>query len=278
MGNESSKDSSSSDSSTNEKPSRLSRFKQKLHFRRPRNNGSTSLSLQKLFNADDFAGIALLTLIGAEMKFEDKWLACVSLGEQTFRTEKSDNTDKPIWNSIPGPGAWDGVLYDIFELECLRWAGWDRREKKLLLEKKGPHVARISVFETNRVLKNNLIGYCEIDLLEFLTRDSDSDFEVVDLFNPSSPDIVVGNISLSCSVEDPIETEKNFARRILSIVDYDEDGKLSFLEFSDLISAFGNQVAVNKKEELFKTADANGDGLVSMDELAALLALQQEKY
>ncbi|XP_031282730.1 phosphatidylserine decarboxylase proenzyme 3-like isoform X2 [Pistacia vera] len=249
MGNESSKDSSSSDSSTNEKPSRLSRFKQKLHFRRPRNNGSTSLSHQKLFTADDFAGIALLTLIGAEMKFEDKWLACVSLGEQTFRTEKSDNTDKPIWNS----------------------------EKKLLLEKKGPHVARISVFETNRVLKNNLIGYCEIDLLEFLTRDSDSDFEVFDLFNPSSPDIVVGNISLSCSVEDPIETEKNFARRILSIVDYDEDGKLSFLEFSDLISAFGNQVAVNKKEELFKTADVNGDGLVSMDELAALLALQQEK-
>ncbi|KAJ0011160.1 hypothetical protein Pint_32890 [Pistacia integerrima] len=315
MGNESSKDSSSSDSSTNEKPSRLSRFKQKLHFRRPRNNGSTSLSHQKLFTADDFAGIALLTLIGAEMKFEDKWLACVSLGERTFRTEKSDNTDKPIWNSV-GIGVYgmdcfckcassccncDHYLTPFFlTIHRKRNFFWKKkgltlpgyqylRNSPVLFGAKEIGVGIIFLVilitssnflnvQTNRVLKNNLIGYCEIDLLEFLTRDSDSDFEVFDLFNLSSPDIVVGNISLSCSVEDPIETEKNFARRILSIVDYDEDGKLSFLEFSDLISAFGNQVAVNKKEELFKTADANGDGLVSMDELAALLALQQEKY
>ncbi|KAI6678621.1 hypothetical protein NL676_039417 [Syzygium grande] len=32
-----------------------------------------------------------------------------------------------------------------------------------------------------------------------------------------------------------------------------------------------------KKEELFKAADVNGDGVVSMDELAVLLATQQEK-
>ncbi|KAF2293910.1 hypothetical protein GH714_005601 [Hevea brasiliensis] len=151
------------------------------------------------------------------------------------------------------------------------------QEKKLILERNGPHVARISVFETNRISKNNLIGYCEIDLLEFLTRDLDSDFEVFELFDPSSSDIIVGKISISCSVEDPIETEKSFARRILSIVDYNEDGQLSFSEFSELIKAFGNQVAANKKEELFKAADKNGDGVVSMDELADLLAIQQEK-
>lgn len=33
-----------------------------------------------------------------------------------------------------------------------------------------------------------------------------------------------------------------------------------------------------QKEELFKAADENGDGVVSMDELAMLLAVQQEKY
>ncbi|TXG53839.1 hypothetical protein EZV62_019095 [Acer yangbiense] len=60
-------------------------------------------------------------------------------------------------------------------------------------------------------------------------------------------------------------------------IDYDDDGLLSFSEFSDLINAFGNQVAVNKKKELFETADKNSDGVVSMDELASLLALQQEK-
>ncbi|KDP42450.1 hypothetical protein JCGZ_00247 [Jatropha curcas] len=247
-----------------EDSSRLSRLKQKLHinrnhhhrqrlrriFRRSHGNSSgSSGSCLKLVSAEDFAGIALLTLVSAEMKFKDKWLACVSLGEQTYRTEISDQTEKPVWNS----------------------------EKKLLLERNGPHVARISVFETNRISKNNIVGYCEIDLLEFLTQDSDSDFEVFELFDPSSSDIVVGKISLSCSVEDPIETEKSFARRLLSIVDYNQDGRLSFSEFSDLIKAFGNQVAANKKEELFKAADKNGDGFVSMDELADLLAIQQEK-
>ncbi|CAI0401120.1 unnamed protein product [Linum tenue] len=185
----------------------------------------------------------------AEMKFKDKWLACVSLGEQTFRTEVSDQTDTPVWNS----------------------------EKKLLLEKNGSHIVRISVFETNRLSKNSLIGYCEINLLEFLIEDFDSGAEVFDLLDPSSSDIVVGKISLSCNVEDPIETEKNFARRILSIVDYNEDGLLSFPEFSDLIKAFGNKVADDKKEELFKAADKNQDGVVSLDELADLLASQQEK-
>ncbi|KAJ6394462.1 hypothetical protein OIU77_023633 [Salix suchowensis] len=132
------------------------------------------------------------------------------------------------------------------------------------------------MMQTNRISKNNIVGYCEIDLLELLTQDSDSDFEVFELVDPLATGKVVGKISLSCSVEDPIETEKNFARRILSIVDYNEDGKLSFSEFSDLIKAFGNQVADNKKEELFKAADKNGDDAVSMDELAELLAIQQE--
>ncbi|CAL5377770.1 unnamed protein product [Camellia sinensis] len=274
-----------SEDASKQSSSRLSRFKQRLHFRhrlRRRTSGSNSNHQHsKLLDAEDFAGIALTTLISAEMKFKDKWLACISFGEQTFRTDVSDHTDKPIWNS----------------------------EKKFLLESNGPHVARISVFETNRLSKNNLVGLCEVDLFEFLTQDSDSDIDRFDLLDPSSPDMVVGSISLSCSVEDPIETEKGFARRILSVVDYDGDGKLSFSEFSDLINAFGNQLAADKghcflnvlgafgyldldltgtsfirgdanisvKEELFKAADQNGDGVVSMDELAILLAIQQEK-
>ncbi|XP_059446546.1 phosphatidylserine decarboxylase proenzyme 2-like [Corylus avellana] len=250
MGHGSSKEDSPS-GSKEEGSSRISHLKQRLHLHRHhhgRSSGSSS-SYQKLLADDGFAGIALLTLIRAEMKFKDKWLACVSLGEQTFRTEISDHTERPVWKS----------------------------EKKLLLEKNGPHVARISVFETNRLSRNNLIGYCEIDLLEVIIRDGDSDFEVFDLLDPSSSDTVVGNVFLSCSVEDPIETEKRFARRILSIMDYNDDAKLSFSEFSDLINAFGNQLAADKKEELFKVADKNGDGIVCADELAALLAIQQEK-
>ncbi|XP_043722005.1 phosphatidylserine decarboxylase proenzyme 2-like isoform X1 [Telopea speciosissima] len=256
MGHGSSKSNNtdSSDATDASKPSRGSRIRRRLHLHRHRSgsgngSGSSSYSQQKLLASEDFAGIALITLIGAEMKFKDKWLACVSLGERTFRTATSDHTDKPFWKSA----------------------------KKLLLERNGPHIARISVFETNRLSKNNLIGYCEIDLFQVLTRDSDSDSEVLDLLDPSLPNTVVGKISVSYIIEDPVDTEKSFASRILSIVDYNQDGKLSFSEFSDLIDAFGNQVAASKKEELFKAADENGDGNVSMDELATLLAIQQEK-
>ncbi|KAK9077116.1 hypothetical protein SSX86_005452 [Deinandra increscens subsp. villosa] len=261
MGHGSSKSSSSDDStngdSTNSRShsSRRERIKKKLHLHRHlhrRGDGSSRGSHSrhpKLSSLEDFAGIALVTLISAEMKFKDKWLACISIGEQTFRSEISDQTIKPQWNS----------------------------EKKFLLESNGPHVAKISVFETNRISKNHLIGYCEVDLFKFLSRDSDSDVEVFELLDPSSPGVVVGKISLSCSIEDPTETEKSFARRILSIVDYNGDGQLSFSEFSELINVFGNQHAEEKKVELFKTADENGDGVVSIDELATLLAMQQEK-
>ncbi|KVI01829.1 C2 calcium-dependent membrane targeting [Cynara cardunculus var. scolymus] len=273
MGHGSSK-SSSSDDSTNggvsnckSSTSRRERIKKKLHLHRRRGRpAGSSRGHSKLSSLEDFTGIALVTLISAEMKFKDKWLACVSIGEQTFRTETSDQTNKPTWNS----------------------------EKKFLLERNGPHIAKISVFETNRLSKNNLIGYCEVDLFEFLSQDSGFDTKMFDLLDPSSSSVVVGNISLSCSVEDPTETEKSFARRILSIVgpcevllymdrktlvlpDYNGDGQLSFSEFSELINAFGNQQAAKKKEELFKAADENGDGVVSMDELATLLAVQQEK-
>ncbi|ESQ54699.1 hypothetical protein EUTSA_v10024661mg [Eutrema salsugineum] len=241
--------------STETKESRRSKMRQKLQnlrsrrrLRRPGSGSVSGLASQRSVSAEDFAGIALLTLIGAEMKFKDKWLACVSFGEQTFRTETSDSTDKPIWNS----------------------------EKKLLLEKNGPTLARISVFETNRLLKNNIIGYCELDLLEFVVQEPDSTCKSFDLLDPASSN-VVGSMFISCSVEDPVETETRFAKRILSIVDYNEDGHLSFSEFSDLMNAFGNLVAANKKEELFKAADLNGDGVVTIDELAALLAVQQEQ-
>ncbi|KAL5982666.1 phosphatidylserine decarboxylase [Asimina triloba] len=199
-----------------------------------------------------------------------------------------ESTEKPVWNSI-------------------------NKEGQL------PTVAS----KTNKLSRNNLVGYCELDLLKFLSQEPEFSIEVLDLLDPSSSDKVVGSISLSCSVEDPIETEKGFARRILAIVvcfelssdlissfcapfhicsvdeflesplydlllgrnflkihwsinDYNEDGMLSFSEFTDLINAFGNQEAANKKEELFRKADKNKDGAVSMDEFADLLAAQQE--
>ena len=110
MGHGSSKELPGTESTNSEGGStRFSRMKQKLHFHSKdqhhphlrrifrrisvsRGNGSSSSSSAlKLVNAENFAGIALLTLIRADMQqFKDKWIACVSFGEQTFRTHISD--------------------------------------------------------------------------------------------------------------------------------------------------------------------------------------------
>ncbi|KAK8948836.1 hypothetical protein KSP39_PZI006030 [Platanthera zijinensis] len=228
-------------------PSRLSRFRR--HFRSDGHQSVSDPHLSRILTAEDFAGVARIEITGAEMTFKDRWLACLSLGERTYRTEISDHTDKPVWKS----------------------------EKKVILERDGPHIARISVFETNKLSRNNLVGYCEIDLLEALSLGTEKRLTVLSLFDPSSPSTLVGSLSISCYMEDPIEIEKGFARRVLAVVDYNDDGKLTYDEFNALVNAFGNQVAALKKEELFKLADSNVDGVVDIDELATLLSSEQEE-
>uniref|UniRef100_A0A0E0JTW7 phosphatidylserine decarboxylase n=1 Tax=Oryza punctata TaxID=4537 RepID=A0A0E0JTW7_ORYPU len=164
-------------------PSRFERFRRRLRLRHrdragrlPDGDASES-GTGRAIAVEEFAGIARIRIVKADMQFKDKFIACLSLGERTYRTEKSDK----------------------------------------------------------------LTGSPRILWL------------------------------------DPVETEQSFARRVLAIVDYNEDGELSLSEFSDLMKAFGNKLAVAKIEELFRQADKNGDGIVDMDELAALLANQQEK-
>ncbi|URE42133.1 Phosphatidylserine decarboxylase [Musa troglodytarum] len=171
-------------------------------------------------------------------------------------------------------------------------------EKKLVLEKDGPTIARISVFEKfvgqlDRLYSINGNRSGSLELVEsfhnqpnqqYLAilqgsaegQESEDNVEELSLLDPSSSSTTVGSISILCYVEDPIETEKFFAHRILSVVDLNGDGKLSYSEFAELINAFGNQVATTKSEDLFKQADKNGDGVVDMDELATLIAVQQE--
>ncbi|KAK8958625.1 hypothetical protein KSP40_PGU000908 [Platanthera guangdongensis] len=228
-------------------PSRLSRFRR--HFRSDVHQSVSDPHLSRILTAEDLAGVARIEITGADMTFKDRWLACLSLGERTYRTEISDHTDKPVWKS----------------------------EKKVILERDGPHIARISVFETNKLSRNNLVGYCEIDLLEALSLGTEKRLTVLSLFDPSSPSTLVGSLSISCYMEDPIEIEKGFARRVLAVVDYNDDGKLTYDEFNALVNAFGNQVAALKKEELFKLADSNVDGVVDIDELATLLSSEQEE-
>lgn len=214
-----------------------------------RHSGGAADPQEKHLSVEEFAGIACIEIVRAEMKFKDKWLACLSIGERTYRTEKSDQTKKPEWNS----------------------------KKKIILERDGPRIARISVFETNRLSKNNLVGYCEFDLWKFFSQETESNELHLDLLNPSCANETVGTVSLCCYIEDPFETERSFVRSVLAVVDHDADGQLSFSEFSELVDAFGNQIAAGKKEELFRQADTNGDGIVSMDELAVHLAAQQER-
>nr|GMD80644.1 phosphatidylserine decarboxylase proenzyme 2-like [Ipomoea batatas] len=129
--------SSDSDSGDSQRPSRIRRFGQRLrlrpslrrHCRHARRKKTTSGSHSaKLLSEEDFAGIARLRLVNATMKFKDKWLACVTLGFQTFRTHTSDQ----LGEEAPFRKPW------------------------------GTYCKNLS-------LRNNLIGYCEIDLLDYLS-------------------------------------------------------------------------------------------------------------
>uniref|UniRef100_A0A7C8YBN4 Uncharacterized protein n=1 Tax=Opuntia streptacantha TaxID=393608 RepID=A0A7C8YBN4_OPUST len=104
QGGSSSRSGSSSMERSSSSHSHRARLRQKLRRIRRRCNftskHATSPTAFKLVSADDFAGIALLTLISAEMKFKDRWIACVSLGEQTFRTDISDQRSYDAWNEV----------------------------------------------------------------------------------------------------------------------------------------------------------------------------------
>nr|CAB3479494.1 unnamed protein product [Digitaria exilis] len=95
-------------------PSRFARFRRRLRLHRrsrSRGGGDDDSSSAKAIAADEFAGIARIHIV----KFKDKFFACLSLGERTYRTETSDKY-------------------------------------------------------TNRFSKNTLVGYCEVDLFEMLTK------------------------------------------------------------------------------------------------------------
>ncbi|KAM0900227.1 hypothetical protein ACQ4PT_020784 [Festuca glaucescens] len=82
-------------------PSRFSRFRTRLRLRRrDRAAADCSDSGRPAVAADEFAGIARIRIVKADMRFKDKFFACLSLGERTYRTERSDNTHKPEWNSV----------------------------------------------------------------------------------------------------------------------------------------------------------------------------------
>ncbi|XP_024521202.1 phosphatidylserine decarboxylase proenzyme 2 [Selaginella moellendorffii] len=202
----------------------------------------------RTFRAEDFSGIVRIHLAEAEMQRRAKWFACVSIGEQAFRTSTSPSTDNPQWKS----------------------------EKKVALEQNGPRITRISVFEVHKLAKNTLVGYCEIDL-SLVLRPDEENSEMLYLFDPSTKTKTVGHITVEYRIESQMETERSFARRLLAIVDFDENGELSLDEFHDLIKSFGNRMSDEELSNLFLQADENKDGKVSADELAQLLATHKER-
>ncbi|KAH8954875.1 hypothetical protein BDL97_08G104400 [Sphagnum fallax] len=192
---------------------------------------------------EQFSGVALIQLISAQLQLKGKWFACVAIGEQTFLTATSIHTDKPEWKS----------------------------ERTVVLEANGPRIVRISVHEAH-LTGNKLVCYCELDLSDIFDSETDHSNEVHNLIDPNSNSKVVGKITLSYSAEDRTVTEMKFARRLLSMMDHNESGELSFKSFCDLIKAFGNTLPVSKLQEIFNEADTNKDGKVNTDELAALIA------
>lgn len=68
-------------------------------------------STNKLLFAANFTGTALFALLCTEMQFKDKWIVCLSLGEQTFSTKSSQQLVQFIMIII--------ILYASFTLFLL---------------------------------------------------------------------------------------------------------------------------------------------------------------
>ncbi|KAK4339990.1 hypothetical protein RND71_041452 [Anisodus tanguticus] len=269
-------DSSSGDGS---KPLRMRRLR--LHSRHSRHTSGSQSHISKILKEEDFAGIALIRIIkltsrpgtqkGSFFWKDMEHILQEYLFLRKIRIYAFCHTESFMNYVAPG-------IY--IQFSGARLSLTFILEEDIVVSFSSLHdvaLGNANIGLSSELSRNNLIGYCEVDLLEFLSKDSSSDTEVFDLLDPSSASTVVGRISISCCIEDPVEMEKTFVRRILSIVDCNEDGELSLTEFSDLIDAFGNKLAAEKKEEIFEQADRNGDGVVSLDELATLLAIQNEK-
>ncbi|GBG69524.1 hypothetical protein CBR_g4360 [Chara braunii] len=193
---------------------------------------------------DRFVGMARIEIEEAHMKRSDKWFAVISLGRQAFKTDTSTTTSKPVWKS--------GV--------------------KVVLDKDGPSIARICVYDFNRTRNNVLVGICDLDLKFIPSKEGqEPERQELVLFDPSTKKTTVGTITVSYISESRDVVLRDFAKRLLAIVDLDGNGTLSINEFKELVKAFGNPVSSKKLEELFNNCDLNKDGTVCVDELANLI-------
>jgi hypothetical protein len=91
------------------------------------------------------------------------------------------------------------------------------------------------------------------------------------LVDPSDPARRVGSVRLSARASGLAALERRVWGELLSLADFAGDGALSPPELGALLRAFGSNLPEEELAALFGAADANGDGRVDVEELAALL-------
>ncbi|GAQ86455.1 phosphatidylserine decarboxylase [Klebsormidium nitens] len=205
---------------------------------------------EQVFSRSSLSGIVKIVIKGATLQKKHRWYAVVTLGNQSFRTSTASSSKTPVWNS----------------------------EKKVALEENGARVCRVSIIESQKLSKNKLEGYAEFDLSSIFKEGNQHADDEIPLYNPSTKTQSVGTLRLSYIAEPAHATIQQFSKRLLTLGDRDQNGILSLAEFRELMHAFGNPNKDKEMEELFQTADKNGDGIVTTDELAELVAVDAEKH
>lgn len=217
-------------------------FERKLRINGGRGRSASKSTSLLDVEGEDFCGIAKIQVLEAKLAKPMACFVTVSLGEQTSRTATSPVTKTPNWKA----------------------------EQLLSLRIPGPRLASVALFESRPLWSNRQAerrGEVEINLGEVSKSWSDWKY----LKDPREKDKIVGSIRISFQTETRESMERGFAQKLLSLMDYDGNGRLSFDEFKDLILAFGNKFSDDKIHSLYESADEDKDGTVCADELAKTL-------
>jgi len=195
-------------------------------------------------------GLVRFTLLRAELPEigNSKVHATVSVGLQSFLSS-SVATNKPEWNQ-----------------------GHDF----VLQQSSGGAVTQITIFKRrNKHSKGEYMCYGTVDLKQFFDKElgmlNNTVEKAIPLLDPLHASKQLGTVWIKIETATIEKLEETLWRRLLKLVDANGDNLMQLDEFKTLMVSLGNELDGSSLEEIYSEVDANKDGDVSVEELAAYL-------
>lgn len=268
-----------------------------------RRNGSQSVALDEYFadldkdlrriSKQGTYGLVKITVQEAETLEAAEHSVVASIGIQSLLSKTSAYTNRPVWNQsktliLQREGAsvlvvtvykggdhivgrcyvdLSSLFHPVSSAAKLSYSGGSAATAVTA-------TAAASVRDASATALNNT-GSSAGGAPQLQHQDSFTEWR--DLMDPVFSHRTVGRIRVTATATTLLQLETEFWRRLLSLADFNEDQYLQRDEFMDLLSMLGNTLDEQQLDALFQKADADLDGQVSAEELAALLTKQRNE-